>query len=503
MIRKLLIVPLLLSITAPPASAGDFMDTRLSFAISENNFFAGPGETFINSPGLGLYADENNTLFFDNYDTRYSGFETIGHLVLYKKMPAFFEHLTTEASLVIRVSDVNLTDEFYELTDDGSYIRLVYDLSRGTQKDTELELVLFPVSGDRFRLGYSYKISWGGNRIFPQENFFMPAAKLQLTLPWGYGFLGFKTARIQENIGATKQVEEVTNYGVLAGFGVDVHGFRAEMNGGFFTRGVFDHGGVLGEPIYGGGVSYQVGYHHGTEIGTSIDFALYKNDPELEEKFFKPEKYDGGLSFVIKHEGSFLFQTLEDIDRYATTVNQLAMAFDLNFALKWDYFRVHLDIMYETLSFLLYQVPSFTPFQDFPDAADVKPMYFAAVGVDYHFPDWHLTPGIKFGVQMPATFTVDSLDVGGVTFAGRRTVVITDEVHRSILPTGEDTRLIISVKANMKWDISESLAFIAEIYYTWDDNQVFFVSDFGGMNVLSQFTDPNVLGMNLVAQARF
>ena len=164
---------------------------------------------------------------------------------------------------------------------------------------------------------------------------------------------------------------------------------------------------------------------------------------------------------------------------------------------------MHMDIMYQTLSFMLYQVPSFTPYQDFPDAADVKPLYFAAVGVDYHFPALHLTPGIKVGVQMPATYTIESLDVGGVTFAGKRTVVITDMAYRSVLPVGEETRMIVSVKANMKWDISELLAVIAEVYYTWDDNQVIYVSDFRGLNVLSQFTDPNVLGINLVTQARF
>ena len=131
--RQLLIALLLLGLTAPPATAGDFMDTRLSFAISENNFFANPGETRDNSPGIGFGADSSNTLFFDNYDTKYSGFETLGHIVLYKKMPAFFEHLTTEASLVLRVAG--------ELSDDGSYIRLVYDISRGTHKDRNLELV--------------------------------------------------------------------------------------------------------------------------------------------------------------------------------------------------------------------------------------------------------------------------------------------------------------------------------------------------------------------------
>ncbi len=80
---------LLLALT-PPAMAGDFIDTRLSWVLSENNFFAGPGESQVNSPGIGFGADKSNTLILDNYDTRFSGSDTISHLELYKKMPAFF-----------------------------------------------------------------------------------------------------------------------------------------------------------------------------------------------------------------------------------------------------------------------------------------------------------------------------------------------------------------------------------------------------------------------------
>jgi hypothetical protein len=501
--RKLLILWLPLVLTATSAVAGDFMDTRLSFTFSENNFLAGPGVTEINSPGFGIGGDEGNTLFFDNYDTRFSGFETMSHLALYKKMPSFFKHLTTEASLVVRFRIIGENDEDNLMYDAGSYIRLVYDLSHGTQEDTNLELVLFPVSGDRFRLGYSYKISWGGSKIFPLNSGWVPAAKLQLNLPWGFGFLGIKTTQILEHVGEVLQTEMVTNYGLLGGLGVDIHGFRAEVNGGAFTRGVHGHEGVRGERMLGYGVSYQIGYHLGMDIGTSIDFALYKNDPELENKFFKPEEYGEGLSLVVKHEGSFLFHTLEDSERYGTTVVQEAMAFDLNFAMKWGYFRAHMDIMYRTLSFLLFEVPSFTPYQDFPEAADVKPEYFAALGIDYHFPSLHLTPGIKIGFKMPATYTVEDLDIGGVTFGGKRTVVVSGISYRSVLPVDEQAKLLFSLKVNAKLDISESLAFIAEVYYTYDDNQVAYVSDFGGLNVVSQFFDPNVIGMNLVTQARF
>ncbi|MBN2497186.1 MAG: hypothetical protein JXR96_21515 [Deltaproteobacteria bacterium] len=492
---------LLCTSMAGPALGGDFIDTRLSFVFSENNFFAGPGETMVNSPGFGIGADKSNTLFFDNYDTRFSGFETMSHLVLYKKLPAFFDNLMTEASLVVRFRI--LGEDSTDIYDAGSYIRLTYDLSAGSASNKNVQLVLFPVSGDRFRLGYSYKISWGGSGIFPLNYGLVPAAKLQFNWDYAYGFVGMKTSQINEHVGDTEQTELVTNYGVLGGGGVDIEGIRAEVNGGYFTRGVFQHEGVRGEPIYGFGMSYQVGYHMGMPIGSSIDFKLYENDPDREIKFFSPEEYGTGLSFVVKHEGSFLWQTLEDPDLYGTTVNQMAMAFDVNAALKWGYLRVHLDAMYRTLSFLLYEVPSFTPYQEFPDAAEAEGEFFAALGADYHLASLRLTPGIKFGVQKPATFTIENLNVGGAEFAGKRTVVVRDVASRSILPVNEGAALIWSVKANVKWDISEILALVGEVYFTWDDNQVRYVSDFYGLNIYSTWADAQILGVNLAAQARF
>jgi hypothetical protein len=492
---------LLAALSTGPAAAGDFIDTRLSFVFSENNFLAGPGETQINSPGFGIGADKSNTLFFDNYDTRFSGFESMSHLVLYSKLPSFFDNLTTEASMVIRFQI--LSEDEMRIYDAGSYIRLTYDLSDGQAKDTNVQLVLFPVSGDRFRLGYSYKISWGGSGVFPLNDGLVPAAKLQLNLPWGYGFLGLKTTQIRENIGDTEQTEMVTNYGLLGGLGVDISGFRAEINGGYFTRGTFQPEGLRGEPITGGGYSIQLGYHRGMPIGTSIDFKLYENDPDLEYHFFKPEQYDDGLSYVVKAEFSQLFQTLQDPEAYATTVVQDAYAGDLNISMKWRYLRVHVDAMVRSMSYLLYQVPSFTPFQDFPQAAVVKPEYFVALGLDYHFPSIHLTPGIKFGLQQPATYTIENLDVGGAMFSGNRTVVVRDVASRDILPVNESAKLIWSVKANAKWDISEAFAVVAEVYLTWDDNQIVYLSDFYGLNVYSQFTDAQILGLNLAAQARF
>jgi hypothetical protein len=503
-LNSLVVAFALLASLVPAARAGDFMDTRISFILSEDNFFAGPGESMINSPGTGFEGGKQNTQFFDNYDTKFTGFETMSHLVIYKKMPAFFDNLTTEASLAIRFYMYGDPDVRRMIYDTGSYIRLTYDLSCGTEKDKNLQLVVFPVSGDRFRLGYSYKISWGGDGVFPLHSNLAPAAKLQLTLPFGYAFIGMKTTQISENLKDNPdQTEMVTNYGVLGGLGVDIMGIRAEVNGGFFTRGVFAHEGLKGESVYGAGVSYQVGYHQGMDIGTSIDFALYRNDPEIETKFFKPEKYGEGLSFSVKHEGSFLVQTLEDPARYGTTVNQWAYAFDLNLAMKIDFWRIHADAMFRTLSFMLYEVPSFTPYQDFPADAKVQPEIFGAIGADYHFENLHLTPGLVAGIQRPATFTIDNLNVGGAQFPGKRTVVVWDVATKSILPQNEDARLVYSFKATCRWDLSEILAVVGELYYTYDNNRVRFVDDGSGLAVAMSWDKPHILGFNLVAQARF
>ena len=96
---SLLLATALLASAAQPAAASDFMDVRLTWTLSENNFLAEPGETGNNSPGLGI--GPGDRVFFDNYETKYSGFETMGHLVLTKRMPGLIDDFGAEASLFL------------------------------------------------------------------------------------------------------------------------------------------------------------------------------------------------------------------------------------------------------------------------------------------------------------------------------------------------------------------------------------------------------------------
>ena len=134
---------------AASAHAGDYVDTRLNFTITDENLLVKPGETTPSVPGVRIGAPNSlGILFFDNYDTRYTGYENLTHLVIYKSFGN--ERVTAEAAYVLRLlqfTDVNLSS-----IDDGSYIRLVFWLDKNHAADggskTNLALTAFPLNAD-------------------------------------------------------------------------------------------------------------------------------------------------------------------------------------------------------------------------------------------------------------------------------------------------------------------------------------------------------------------
>jgi len=71
------------------------------------------------------------------------------------------------------------------------------------------------------------------------------------------------------------------------------------------------------------------------------------------------------------------------------------------------------------------------------------------------------------------------------------------------LPADQDEGLVWTVKTSLRWDYAEILALVAELYYSRDPNRVRYLTDFNGLNLYSTFLDEDVLGLNLMAQARF
>ena len=61
---------------------------------------------------------------------------------------------------------------------------------------------------------------------------------------------------------------------------------------------------------------------------------------------------------------------------------------------------------------------------------------------------------------------------------------------------------MISAKGTVRWDISETIAGIGEIYYTRDPNRPTFIDDETGV-AQPTFQKEDALGFNLILQARF
>jgi hypothetical protein len=487
------------------ALAGDFVDTRLTFLFTDEDVLHGAAETELSSPAARIGGGRSSTLFFDNYETKYTGFETLSNLVLYKKEESYFQNLTGEAALVVTLLNTQAkgTDQIL-LQDSSSYIRLNWK-QPGWAAGDGLSLTAFPVSADRFRLGYSYRISWGGTPAFPRADNNAPGAKLQWTRGPLYVFAGMKTAQILNEANQERE----TNYGWLAGAGYDfLPTLRWEFGAGYFQRGVIPKQGLSGEPTVAAGGSTQLTWHVGQPIGTSVDFRLYKNDPDVYQRFFQPEQYPGGVSYTVSAEATYLVQTLQDYENMASTVRQPAKAGDLQAKVKIDKVRLHLTGSYRDLAFVLFNVPSFVPFQDFPADADIQPEFFLAGGADYFLEDLHLTPGLVGGIQFPASITSEPLAVGtnpsNAVDIGRRTVVVRDEGSFTILPSGEEAQPILSVKGTTRLDISDAFAAAGELYYVYDPNRATISADVGtGAEKQREFEDPHQLGFNLMLQARF
>jgi len=507
--------------TAPPGvSGGGFMDTRLTWTFGDDDFTHKTGELVPLSPSFSVGERPQYRLFFDNLNSRFTGRENVTHLVMYKKMPAFFENLTTEAALVVRLDLGQLATQTGNLNsalyDTGSYLRIFYQT--GSDEKTGLGLTFFPLDTDRFRVGYLYDLSWGGTNpyinqsIFPRIQGTAPGAKIQYDSEKFYIFGGFKTATIVQpeqvlNPGGENDVETVrvgeTNYGFLGGFGVDpLDMLRFDVSGGYFQQGKFDLEDVRGKPVFTYGGSARMVVHNNMPVPKSVDFLLYRNDPSKPMILFAPEKYDPGtVAWSVSAEGALLQQHLKDFDVAGATKDESAIAGAVQGVVKAGYLRFSATGIFRNLNFVNRNVPGFIPFETLPQSAKTDPELFGSISADYHIAPAHLTPGIGGGFQLPATFRSEFSD-GGVP--AQRVIVVRQQGDESILPYNKDRTPIMQARLALRWDISEIFAAIGWVQFIRDNNGTLVVRDpTEGSASLRVFQSPNRIGAAVALQARF
>ncbi|HVO29888.1 MAG TPA: hypothetical protein VMV18_04095 [bacterium] len=492
-----------------PALAGDFIDTRVTFLFSDDNIFAGPADfspqpDFTQRPGV-------NT-FFDNYNTRDSGQETKTDLAVYKRMTGWNPRLETEAAFLIRFdlyADAVTGQGSQTFADDGTYIQVNWlkgEIKEGGSapgRPPRLYFLGFPFNADRMRLGYSYGITWGGREIFPKNSSPVPGMKFGYDGSTWYVYGGAKTHRqLNDN---TNNIE--TEYAFLGGAGVDVNPMvRIEGAAGYFQKGALPPIGpsdpLAGERINASGFTGQVTLHQGLPIIGSVDIRLYRNDPDFPFNAFAKENYGPGLSWLLSSEVSVLTQNLRDPDTFGQTVIQPAMAGDINAKVKTGYTIAYGDVVYRSLSFILFNVPAFTPYYAFPKGAQVAPQTFLDLGVSHYFPNGHQTPGFVFGYEKPATYTGDTTGAG---LPGSNTVVVRQQGNFTILPPGQTAFDILSARVYDRVELSDMLTGIGQITYTLDKNATQLERGPGGIpvRVFKGNNVTNQLAIAAIFQARW
>jgi hypothetical protein len=476
-----------------------FVDIRLNLTLTNENVFAEPGETIPSVPGWRFGRPNSlGTLFFDNYDTRFSGYETLSHAVLYKNFNR--AEWEVEGALVLRIND--LAEKSIDLSDAGSYIRVARWFDPTRRRKELVSLTAFPTSSDRFRLGYSWRLSWGGSPEYQRSRSAVPGVKLQYENERVYAFVGAKSAVVLDRSTA----EEEAVVAALAGAGVDITDMlRVELNGGYFDRGGNELQDVIREKVRLFGASLQVALHKGEPVTSSVDYKLYRNDPERAYHIFAAEEYPGGLSWLVAAELTATGQTLKDPEVSGGTKVQVGYAGDINTRVKIDRTRFRLDLQYRDLAFILHSTPSLPTYSDFPPQYERVGNFFAALGADHNFAGTGLTLGLVGGVDLPATLKTPTGALPGdmVEGSGSSTAVIRNEGDITVLPPGEDALPQFALKFTTRLDFAESFAALSDVYYTRDPNQTRLVRDDPEAPLRREFGEFNQLGFNFTLQAKF
>ncbi|MBI5514290.1 MAG: hypothetical protein HY909_11010 [Deltaproteobacteria bacterium] len=495
-----------------PTTPHDFIDTRITWTFGDDDVLTATGQRVPVSPLPRIGDRPQYQLFFDALNSRFAGRENLTHLAMYARAPGFIPRVSTEAALVLRfdigqlsTGSGNLNQALY---DAGTYLRVGYNVNP-TRPQDQLAATFFPFDTDRFRLGYLWDLSWGGNDVFPRRVGPAPGLKLSLDVGSLSLWAGFKSAGIVvplEVITSSRDIEVVrvdeTQYAGLAGLGLRAGELlRFDLSGGWFGQGRFDFPGVRGQQVYLFGASARVVLAQGITSAQSLDMQLYRNDPTTPFVAFRPDTYTPGrVLWALSLESTFLGQNLADIDVPGRTQVQTGLAGALQGRVKAGYFSASLTALYRDVPFLLRNVPSFVPFRTIPPDATVDPELFFAAQADYAFTRAHVVPSLIVGLQLPATF---GTTVQEGSLQSQRTLVIRRAGNFSILPPGERAVPIVSARASVRWDLSTIISGIVWLQYVRDQNATLLQVDASGTRQVRIFQAPDQLGFGVTAQARF
>ncbi len=481
------------------AQASDFMDVWVTSAFEDTNVFAGP-EAY--SPSAN-FVQRGNRAFFEDYETRSSDDISRAQLVLYRKDDGNWDGWTTEAAFVLRYTpylDPDQTEPGTNIEDDGSYVRIIRDLPG---QDHNISLTGYAVDSGRFRLGYSYDLTWGGREIHSFTTGAAPGVRLQWQKGGHYAFAGLKSAVGDYVDPETRLKRNQAYYGTLLGGGIQIgDNLKLETGIGSFQQGQIQNvdyttSSLYGEGIFAFGYAAQIAWRSTEKLRwiESADLKLYRNAPDFVKDSYISHRQLDGNGILIQAEIDRLSHNLLDPLNGDTTTIETGTAGDIQTLLVSNSTTVGVDVVYKDLAYILFNVPGLT--SGVAMSPDINPtaQLYGRAKISHFFEKAHFAPTIGVGLMRPATY-----ETGGGTF------VQYTERDKEQVPSGLDPQPIMSGILGAQVDMSKSVVLVGEVLYTIDDNQSEFVQTDNnpeGIRLSAPEEERRVLGMNLMMRARF
>jgi len=387
------------------------------------------------------------------------------------------------------------------IADDGSYVRAGYNFA-GDPKHN-LSLTGYAVDANRFRLGYSFDLTWGGRNMYAFDPNAAPGARLQYQNHGFYAFAGIKTAVGDYKDPVTAEPQEETYYGSLFGVGSTI-GDHVRVEGGFgsFEQGQLTNAAsatspVYLEPIRAMGACAQAAWRSSTELDwiQTGELRLYRNTPDFVRDSYLSHQQVDGLAVLVQGEVNVLAHNLIDFENVDATVVEQAVAGDLQTVFAFGRSQITADVVYKDLPYIVFNVPGLTSGYALPERYEVTPQVYTRMSAARHFPQSRLTPSLGFGYMQAATY--------GTPETGY--FVQQNETDKYHVPDGQTPTALLSSVAGLTWDISKSMVAQGEVLYTLNNNLSVFENTDGlaGSYVLAPGNERNQLGLNLMVRARF
>ena len=483
------------------AQAGDFLDVWITTAFEDTNIFAGPE---LYSPSAN-FVQRGNTTFFENYELRVTDDISRSNLVLYNYSDGFNPNWATESAFVLRYTpflNPDMTQPGTNIRDDGSYVRLIRKLPG---EKHHVSLTGYAVDSGRFRLGYSYDLTWGSRSIFSFDPGAVPGVRLQWQKKRNYAFLGAKSAVGDYITPDTRQPRNQAYYGFLAGGGIAPSAnIKLEFGTGWFQQDQIKNVPNTDSPLYGEminamGYAAQISYKSRKDMRffQSADLRLYRNSPEFMKNSYINHREIDGFGMIYQAEVNVLQHNLLDPsdDEATQTIIETGIAGDIQGTILYNTTSITFDLVYKDLPYILFNVPGLTSGVAMSESMETTPQLYGRMNVNYYNPKRHLTPSIGAGIMQPATYTTE----GG-------TFVQYDAYNKEQVPDGQDPTAVLSAITALQVDVSPSTVVVGELLYTMDNNLSDFVQNedgLGGERVSAPKNERNAVGFNLMMRSRF